>query len=170
MFLSRRRRLFVDFKLQGALLLHTTIYWFYCLLSVVLIGCCWVVFVQRPGTSTELFRTLWHNLGPALIGSLLLLPLVLMDCLRLSNRFAGPMVRLHRAMEQLANGEPVKPVKLRDGDFWLEFADNFNRVAAQRGAADGTQGKAEQEPAGVCSCLVTASSPSEQSIYSDLTV
>ena len=170
MFLSRRRRLFVDFKLQGALLMHTTIYWFYCLLSVVLIACCWVVFVQRPGTSTELFRTLWHNLGPALVGSILLLPLVLMDCLRLSNRFAGPMVRLHRAMAQLANGEPVKPVKLRKGDFWADFADNFNRVAVQSRAADATRAKSEHESISVSPCLVAASLPSEPSVYSDLPV
>ena len=63
-----------------------------------------------------------------------------MDCLRLSNRFAGPMVRLRVAMQGLANGEPVKPVKLRDGDFWCEFAADFNRVLARE--ADRTDAAA----------------------------
>lgn len=169
MLLVRRRRLFVDFKLQGALLLHTTIYWFYCLLSVVLIGCCWIVFVQRPGTSGELFRTLWHNLGPALIGSLLLLPLVLMDCLRLSHRFAGPMVRLHRAMEQLANGEPVKPMDFRKGDFWAEFTHHFNRVVAQHAAAPAEQRPGAESPS-AAPCLAPTLPPSELNTYSQLPV
>lgn len=129
--LARRRRLFVDFKLQGVLLAHTAIYWLYCLLSVTLTATCWVVFAHRPGSSAELFGTLWGYFGPAMVGSILLLPLVLMDCLRLSNRFAGPMVRLRVAMHRLANGESVQPVKLRDGDFWWEFAEDFNRVLAR---------------------------------------
>ena len=53
MFPSRRRRLFVDFKLQGMLLAHVAIYWVYCLLSVTLVACCWVVLVQRPATSVR---------------------------------------------------------------------------------------------------------------------
>ena len=157
---TRRRRLFVDFKLQGVLLAHTAIYWCYCLLSVTLIARCWVVFAHRPGSSAELFSTLWGYFGPALFGSILLLPLVLMDCLRLSNRFAGPMVRLRVAMHRLANGEPVKPVKLRDGDFWCEFAEDFNRVLAREAAgADAAANPAKDtRAAGVSApCAVLSS-------------
>ena len=137
MFFSRRRRLFVDFKLQGALVLHATLYWFYCLLSVSLIAFCWIIVVQRPATSGELFQTLWMNYGPALLGSLILFPIVFIDCLRTSNRFAGPMVRVQKAMKQLANGEAVEPISLRKDDYWREFAADFNRLLDQRTAPRG---------------------------------
>ena len=131
MSITRRRRLFVDWKLQGWLLINTAIYWLYCLLSVTLIAFCWIILVQRPSTSGELLRLLGTNFGPALIGSVLLLPLVLLDSLRFSNRFAGSMVRIQREMKKMANGEPAIPVHVRTGDFWSDFAEDFNRVMAQ---------------------------------------
>ena len=52
----------------------------------------------------------------------------------MSNRFVGPIYRLRRSMRSLANGEEVDPVFLRDGDYWFDFAEDFNRVAAEMGA------------------------------------
>jgi hypothetical protein len=126
---KRRQRLYTDRKLQGALLVHTTIYWFYCLFSVTLIAVCWIIFTQQPESSSDMFNQLWMTCGPALLGSVALLPLVLLDCLRLSNRFAGPMVRFQRAMRELAQDGKTNAVQLRDGDYWREFADHFNIVA-----------------------------------------
>jgi hypothetical protein len=110
------------------LLVHATIYWFYCLFSVTLIAVCWIIFSHQPTSSVDLFAQLWMNCGPALLGSVLLLPLVLLDCLRLSNRFAGPMVRIRQATKELAQGQTPRPVQLREGDFWAEFVDDFNLV------------------------------------------
>jgi hypothetical protein len=126
---SRRQRLFADRHLQGALLAHTTIYWFYCLFSVTLIAVCWIIFSQQPDSSSDLFTQLWLSCGPALLGSVLLLPLVLLDCLRLSNRFAGPMLRFQRAMRELAEEGHTKEITLRKGDYWSEFARDLNIVA-----------------------------------------
>lgn len=109
--------------------MHTSIYWFYCLFSVTLIAVCWIIFTQQPESSFDLFGQLWLNCGPALLGSVLLLPLVLLDCLRLSNRFAGPMVRFERAIGELVENGRTDPVTLRDGDYWLKFAENFNVIA-----------------------------------------
>ena len=125
---KRRHQLFADRNLQGALLVHTAIYWFYCLFSVTLIAVCWIIFTKQPESSVELFTQLWLNCGPALLGSVLLLPLVMLDCLRLSSKFAGPMVRMQRVMRELAAGETPPPFRLRPGDYWDEFADNMNLV------------------------------------------
>lgn len=125
---KRRHKMIADRKLQGALLAHTTIYWFYCLFSVTLIAVVWIIFSKQPESSSELFAQLWLNCGPALLGSVLLLPLVLLDCLRLSDRFAGPMVRMQRVMRELAEGRSPDAIKLRPGDYWTEFADDFNVV------------------------------------------
>ncbi len=34
-------------------------------------------------------------------------------------------------MHDLAQGKPVAAVRFRHGDFWQEFADDFNTVAAR---------------------------------------
>lgn len=51
---------------------------------------------------------------------------VLHQALRFSHRIAGPALRIVRSMSQLRRGEPVGPIKLRDGDFLVEIADEFN--------------------------------------------
>ena len=41
------------------------------------------------------------------------------------------MVRLRRSIRDLARGEPVEPIALRDNDFWREFAEEFNTLATR---------------------------------------
>ena len=36
-----------------------------------------------------------------------------------------------RALREMANGEPVRLIHFRAGDFWSEVADEFNAVAAR---------------------------------------
>ena len=74
---------------------------------------------------------MWFYYGPGLIASFILLPMVVVDIIRLSNRFAGPLVRLRRAMRALARGEHVQPIYFREGDFWQEFANEFNGILAR---------------------------------------
>jgi len=128
---TMRKHLFVDPKVQGALLLRVIFYWFVCLLTIALMLLCWRI-VTGPA---QLFYThldeMWFQYGPACVASLLLLPLVIVDVLRFSNRFSGPLLRLRRSMRQLAQGEDVEPIEFRDGDFWKEFAQEFNAVVAR---------------------------------------
>jgi hypothetical protein len=74
---------------------------------------------------------MWFYYGPALVASFLLLPLVVIDIIRISHRFAGPLVRMRAAMRSLARNERVAPISFREDDFWLEFAQDFNAVAAR---------------------------------------
>ena len=87
---------------------------------------------------------MWFHFGPALVASTLLLPLVILDMIRLSNRFTGPLLRLRRSMRELARGEHVEPIEFRDGDYWQEFANEFNVLAAR--VQDATPAP-EAEPA-----------------------
>ena len=82
------------------------------------------------------FNDILFHYGPAIVVGVLLLPLAVFDVLRLSNRFVGPFFRLRGAMRQLARGERVDPIFFRRGDFWQEFADEFNAVAARLEAAE----------------------------------
>jgi len=147
-----RKHLFVDPKVQGALVWRVVLYWAVCLITMGLMLLSWRSIISGPARLPHThFREVWFFYGPAVIASFLLFPLVIIDIVRLSNRFAGPMLRLRRSMRELARGETVKPVKFRDGDFWQDFADEFNVLAArlqQESAEPAPKHDEQQEPVG----------------------
>jgi hypothetical protein len=135
---KKRTRLFVDPRVQGALVVRVLTYWALCLITLTLMLLGWSI-VRTPRMFYTHLDDMWFHYGPALIASLVLLPMVVVDIIRLSNRFAGPLVRLRRGMRALARGERVEPIDFRDSDFWQDFADEFNAIAARLGqeAAEG---------------------------------
>ena len=122
----KRKKLFVDRRVQGALIVRCLMYWVFCLITVTLLLTCWRILSRPPQLFHMHFSDLWVDYGPALIASFLLLPIVLLDSVRLSHKFAGPMLRMRRAMSELAAGRPVEPVYFRENDFWGDFAEDFN--------------------------------------------
>src|SRR5215211_7852890 len=116
----RRRIFFVDRKVQGELLARTAIYWMFWLFSVSLMLVCWNAFMGPKTKFIDLMADLADRYGPALLASLILLPIVMMDVLRMSNRFVGPVSRLRAGLKDLALGKQVKPLNFRDDDYWRE--------------------------------------------------
>jgi hypothetical protein len=149
-----RKQFFVDPKVQGALILRVVLYWIVCVVAIVLMLLCWRITTGPARMFYLHFDDMWFHYGPVLVASFLLLPLVIYDIVRLSNRFCGPLFRLRRQMRALARGEHVAPVSFRDGDFWPEFAQEFNallvRVQASRVAA-GSPVEEEEETAAATS-------------------
>jgi hypothetical protein len=123
-----RKKLFVEAKVQGALALRVALYW--------MIWLSWTVLLllpseicARPGYPFYTYLDgLFSHYQAAMAASVVLLPLLIIDVVRLSNRYVGPLMRLRQSMRQLARGEHVEPIKFRKGDFWREFADEFNDV------------------------------------------
>jgi hypothetical protein len=126
-----RKKLFVDRKVQGALVARTILYWMACIVTVSLMILCWRIITGPIRMFYTHLDDMWFFYGPAIVASLLLLPLVVVDILRLSNRFTGPLVRLRRSMRALTRGEHVEPIEFRSDDFWHEFADDFNALLAK---------------------------------------
>lgn len=126
---QKRKQLFVDPSIQGVLVLRTVIYWAFCMCMITMFLVCWRIVT---GPSRDLYvhlDYLWFHYGPVFVATLLLLPVLVIDTLKISNRFAGPMIRLRVAMRQLADGNPdVEPLHFRNKDFWKDFADDFNRL------------------------------------------
>jgi hypothetical protein len=144
---NRRRRLFVEPRMQGLLVFKVLVYWMTSFVTIGLMLTCLSIFNDQPRNSVELFAGMWAKLTPALLASLLMLPLIVIDCIRWSNRYAGPMVRLHAALTKLAEGQAVAPLKFRQGDLWAEMAEQFNRIAARMptDAASGSLRDSAQE-------------------------
>jgi sensor histidine kinase YesM len=59
---------------------------------------------------------------------LVLVPVMAWDTIRFSHRLVGPLVRFRKTIQDLAAGESVRPIKLRDGDYLIEMRDDFNTM------------------------------------------
>lgn len=148
----RRGTYFVDPPVQGRLAWKVVVYWFFCLLAVEVFVACWVVWLDRPTSSLQLVGIVMRVCALPFAASLLLLPIVVFDSIRFSHRFAGPMVRLRRGMKDLAEGRVARAVIVREGDFWEDFAEDYNRVVdrVDRLEAELMHLRAKQdEPCGV---------------------
>ncbi|MGD9722379.1 MAG: hypothetical protein AB7O59_12820 [Pirellulales bacterium] len=153
----KRRKKFIDFDVQGTLLVRVVFYWALCILVTGLVLVAWQVLVSENGPFLSHFRLdlLWIDYRAALIASLFTLPLILFDTLHISHRFAGPNSRLRRSMRELAAGQKVEPVRLRPNDFWQGMAAEFNdlivyverlkRQAANNGSKSASDTHDEKE-------------------------
>jgi hypothetical protein len=129
----KRSQLLVEPRVQLSLIRHVCIYWFCTAATVEFLNLTRQIALgpQQASFWDYLFN---ENSQQALIrlaiGSLLVLPLVIYDMLRLSNRFAGPIFRMRRTLRKVAANGAVENVQLRDGDFWGDFAEELNAALA----------------------------------------
>ena len=149
-----RKRLFIDPKVQGILLLRIVLYWFLCTVTVSLMLLCWnaAQWSVAPLVDHASGDRLWAEYGSVALAALLLLPVLLADAILTSNRFAGPLYRVRRSMRELAAGSEVKPIQFRENDLWQEVAKEFNAVLAyveelknERAAAQAGRHDIDQE-------------------------
>jgi hypothetical protein len=143
---KKRRQLFVDSTLQGALLTRCVFYWGMCLAAVFMSLLCWDAIIGPTRLFPARVEGTWYRYAPALLFVAALTPIMAFDFLKLSNRFAGPMVRLRRTMRDLSQGERVEPVVLRRNDFWRDFADEFNAVVLRVRKLEADLAAARGEP------------------------
>lgn len=145
-FRQTRSQLFVDPEVQGALVARAIIYWIVCTLSIALLLLCWRVLTGPVRPLGFHLENMWFFYGPALIASLIVLPVAITDMIRVSNRFAGPMTRLRQGMRALAKGRKVPPIEFRKNDFWFEFAEEFNAVVREVEELRRREREAEERP------------------------
>jgi len=125
----KRKQKYVDTNVQGALLrrilLHWVAFFFVTALTVILmkslIGDLNLTFMENVKNSIGEF---------SLIGVILLclFPVFMLDTVRFSNRFVGPIGRLRRHLQELGREKSTQKCTFRDNDFWSEMAEEFNKV------------------------------------------
>ena len=137
-----RKKTFIDAKVQGALVRRLVLHWsaFIAVASVVAFALQILTNPFRP--LEQHLQEMWWTHGPFLLVMFFMLPVFIVDTIKLSHRFAGPIFRLRNVIRSMAEGEPFKPVKFRDMDFWQDLADDFNtmieRVGSQSSDAGGS--------------------------------
>ena len=137
----KRSKLFVDPKLQIAVICRVTLYWLVSVAVLALLAAVQVVLSSNAVGYEVLVGRVLTAFGPALIASVIVLPLLLFDSVRFSNKFAGPMFRLRTEMQNLAETGQGTPLKFREGDFWYDLANSYNAIAERM----NTGGAAEND-------------------------
>jgi hypothetical protein len=135
---QKRKRLLVDAKVQGPLVLRVVVYWMACVATIEILNLCWQIATcpEQPTFAAYFLNQDWWSSCVRIAASTLLLVPVIFDTLRFSNRFAGPIYRMQRVLRKVVEDGTVEPVKLRDNDFWHDFAGILN-AALSRLASQG---------------------------------
>jgi hypothetical protein len=145
---KRRNQKFIDAQVQGALARRIIFHW------VVFVIVAWGVsfFLQllsdpfRPVTDNLWY--MWTSQGPLMLVMVFLLPVFVLDTVKLSHRFAGPVMSLRRAMREVAEGKPARKIQFRKNDFWHELADDYNAIADRLNGKQSQSNSPEREAAG----------------------
>jgi hypothetical protein len=124
----QRRQKYIDSQVQGALARRIIFHWLV-FLSVAAVAALLLQVLSDPfRPAGEHLESLWYTHGPFLIVMIFLLPVFVVDTIKISHRFAGPIFSLRRSMQEIADGEPPRQLKFREGDFWHELADDYNAM------------------------------------------
>lgn len=88
----------------------------------------WKMWVEGPIDPWNQFVEAMQANLPVIICLLFLVPVMAWDSIRFTHKLVGPLVRFRRAMQTIAEGEAVQPIKLREGDYLTEMRDDFNKM------------------------------------------
>ena len=124
----RRKKQYIDSCVQGALARRIILHWLL-FLGVVSLVAFILQFLSNPFKPLAAHaQDMWWTHGPFLLVLAFLLPVFVVDTIKLSHRFAGPIYNLRRALRQIAQGEKPRKLKFRKRDFWHELADDYNAL------------------------------------------
>lgn len=125
-----RKRMIVDRQSQGAMILRMVVYWIFSVISVGLLML--LADLGRgpvgPFFDPAHFEALRDKYTMFMIAALLVLPVIVADIWKQSNRYAGPVFRARRCLRDIAAGEPVEHVAFRKKDYWPDLAKDLNGV------------------------------------------
>lgn len=140
-----RRKLYVNREVQNALILRSILHWFFYMCAILLTV---VVFTAIRDPSQMAIKLVYQSFvyfSPAIIASVILLPLFVWDILKAGNKVAGPIHRLRNEMATLVAGHDIRELRFRDGDHWIDFAEEFNALSNELMTERRARAKAELE-------------------------
>ncbi|HMO14094.1 MAG TPA: hypothetical protein PKD64_00475 [Pirellulaceae bacterium] len=127
--MSKRKQHLIDAKVQGRLIRRVMFHWLIFFAVLMLTIAFFNILLESPEKSlSDRFSDAFRQnflLGLTMIS---LLPAFMLDTIRFSNRFVGPVYRLRKAMRELAATGTAAPLKFRDNDFWADAATEFNQI------------------------------------------
>jgi hypothetical protein len=136
----KRKKLFIDKQVQGALVRQLVLRWIIAGFLIFL----FLLVIQIVGSGANLnvdqhMGEMWAKYGGLLLAVVLVFPLFIYDSIKLGHRLAGPIFSFRRALSTLAQGKPIRPIQFRDDDFWSELTDDLNKIAERMGLTQESQ-------------------------------
>jgi hypothetical protein len=131
---KKRQRVFVDPVVQGGILRKIAFHWFMFFVCNALALMIWIRLFEQPDAAWG--KTLEDTLRrflPFFVITVALIPAFVWDTLKLTNRFAGPILRFRNALSDASAGRSVQPLHFRTNDYWQEIATNFNQLLERCG-------------------------------------
>lgn len=125
---DKRSRTFVDTSVQGALARRIIYHWLVFLVVASATALLLQVLSNPFQPLATHIKNMWWTHGPFLVVLVFLLPVFVVDTVKISHRFAGPMMSLDRAMREVAAGQPPRRLAFRQDDYWKELADDYNAM------------------------------------------
>jgi len=122
-----RKKIWIS-VIQTRLFIRLGLYWFISQLTLWNLVFIWRLIQEGPGNPVEQYVQFLEVFAPAIVGSLLLVPVLAWDSVKFAHRVVGPLYRFRQTMQALAAGEAVRPIRLRQDDFLTELRDDFNRM------------------------------------------
>jgi hypothetical protein len=125
----KRKQFLIDRQVQGSIVAHLVMYWLTCIIAIEVVSLAWFVATEpdQPSFLDYLLNATTLASGTRMVlTALVLLPFIVRDALKLSNRFAGPVFRMQRALKKVAAEGTIEQIELRENDFWQEFAADLN--------------------------------------------
>lgn len=127
-----RKRIFISSRIQGQLVVRLGTYWL--LYHFVLWHAMFAYHYVQHRLSAEqghvsfqeLYGTFVLQYYPIIMCAVGMLPIFLIDLVRLSHRIAGPLYRFTQSLQSMTAGEEVRRVRLRKGDLMDELEQSFN--------------------------------------------
>jgi hypothetical protein len=133
----QRRKVYIDANVQGALARRIILHWV-AFFGVALVVSFVLQVLSNPFRPVvDHLRDLWWTQGPFIVVMLFLLPVFVVDTVKISHRFAGPIFSLRRAIREITQGKPPRKLKFRTNDFWHELSEDFNAMLVHLGLLDG---------------------------------
>ena len=125
----KRRRALVDPEVQGGVLRKIAIHWVIFFICNALALMIWIRLFEQPDADWgQTFADTLRRFLPFFVITMALIPAFAWDTLKLTNRFAGPILRFRAALADASAGRAVETLTFRNNDFWQEIATNFNSV------------------------------------------
>ena len=128
--MSERRRRKVVAKFQTKLVYRMVMYWGIYQLTLFNVMFCWRLLSEGNGNIVHEYALFIQEFYPMLLCFLVLVPAFAWDAVKFYHRIAGPIYRFRATICEVADEQPVRPVKLRDGDELMEMQDEFNAMLA----------------------------------------
>ena len=132
----RRTKHFIDSNVQGALARRILFHWVAFMAVAFLVSFILQVLANPFRPISAHLQDMWYTHGPFLLVMVFLLPVFIVDSIKLSHRFAGPIFALRRAIREVAAGAAPRRLKFRRRDFWQDLAADYNAMLARLGAFD----------------------------------